>query len=201
MSDHVSVPRGTYDLHARTAALLDRLLGDPRTAAQAEELIATVNPEAKFPHREQREALLAPALKALDEEAKKRQALEDKWTAREKAEQEAHEKAQETDLGKRLDAVRDKRGFSEDAMQKLMQRMRDQNNPDVDAAAAWVAEQSPRPGPQVGVNDFLPRTIDTYGANSGDKAWEGLHKNPDGWLTDELRAIAADPEFHRLGNG
>lgn len=201
MSDSVSVPRGTYDLHARTAALLDRLLGDPRTAEEAERLIATVNPDAKFPHREQREALLAPALKRLDEESKKRQALEEKWADREKTEREAAEKQQENALAARLDAVRDRRGFSEEAMQKLMQRMRDQNNPDVDAAAAWVAEQSPRPGPQVGQNDFLPRSVDVYGANSGDKAWEGLHKNPDGWLTQELRNIAVDPEFAKLGQG
>jgi hypothetical protein len=85
-------------------------------------------------------------------------------------------------------------------MDRVMSRMREKNNPDVEAAAAWVVESAPKPPPATGY-DYLPSTVDPYGTASGDKAWEGLHKDPQQWMTAELRAIVRDPEFARMGGG
>lgn len=201
MSDNpntVVVPRDQYDLHQRSAAILANLLGDARTAAEAEKLVATINPNAQFPGRAQREAVMQPVMAELEKERSARAALEAKITARETAEAEAAQRAQEEALTARLANVQKARGFSEEAMQRVIGRMRDQNNPDVDAAAAWVAESVPKPAPATG-HDFLPSTVDVYGSDGTDEKWKALHDNPQRWQTAELRNIVNDPEFLRLG--
>jgi len=197
--EYIQIPRQQAELHARSAALLDKLLGDPRVAPQAEELIAKVNPDAKFPGRDMRDAMLTPVKAQLDQERAAREALEARLNARDAADAAAKQTQAEQDLMNRLNSVKSKRGFSDDVMNRVMDRMREQNNPDVDAAAAYVAESIPKPSAVAGL-DYLGGNVDVYGAVSGDTAWKGLHENPNGWLTQELRNIAHDPEFARMGN-
>lgn len=208
----VTVPRSQAELWQRSTALLDRMLGDPVDAPAVEAIIAKHNPAATFPGRAAREAIVNPLMEAvdkraaeiqakLDAEAAARTELQAKWDARETAEAEARQKAQETALTNRLTEIQTKRGFSDETMQKVLERMRENNNPDVDAAAAWVAESIPKPLPTSG-HDYLPSTVDVYGSSEdpATTAWKGLHENAQKWQTDELRAIVRDPEFLRLGN-
>ena len=81
-----------------------------------------------------------------------------------------------------------------------IQRMRDNNNPEVEAAAAYVADSMPKPGPATGY-DYLGGNVDVFGSQSETDQWKGLTANPDRWLTNELRTIARDPEFARMGQG
>jgi len=194
----IQVPKDQHDLHLKSASILSQMLGDPRTAADAERIVATINPSAQFPERSRREALLQPAMAELEKERAAREALEARLTARETKEAEREQRSQEDALSARLNAVRDRRGFSDETMQKVIERMRAQNNPDVDAAAAWVAESVPKPPPATG-HDFLPSTVDVYGSQGSDEKWKSLHDNHDRWLTQELRDISRDPEFIRLG--
>ena len=189
-----------HDIEKRGAYLLNQLLGDPRTAEEAEKLVAKINPNAQFPMRDRREALIAPVMTELEKERARVAALEAKWAARETADAEAAQRRAEDELLARVENVKAKRGFSDEMMTKVMDRMRANNNPDVDAAAAWVAESVPKAGPATG-HDFLPTTVDPFGTTSGEEKWQSLHKDPDRWLTSELRSIAKDPEFARLGGG
>jgi chemotaxis protein histidine kinase CheA len=200
MSDSIiNVPRDQHDLHVRSASLLSQLLADPRTAEDAERLVQTINPEAKFPARERREAILAPVMDELSKERKAREALEAKMAAREEREAEAERNSKEQAILDRLNSVKAKRGFSDEMMEKVISRMREQNNPDVDAAAAYVSESIPKAPPATPYADLLPSNVDPYGSVSGDERWAALHKDPNRWLSDEIRAIAKDPEFARLG--
>lgn len=196
--DIISIPRERHELFARSAALLDNMLTDPRTADQAESLVQLVNPQAKFPMRERREAIAAPFMGELEKERKAREALEAKIAAREEREAAEAQAKHEAALLERMEKVKAKRGFSDEMMQRVMDRMRDNNSPDVEGAAAFVAESVPKPAPATG-HDFLPTTVDPYGATSGDEKWKALHANSDQWLTNELRAISRDPEFAKLG--
>jgi DNA anti-recombination protein RmuC len=208
----VTINRRDAELWQKSTALLDKMLGDPTTAPAAEDLIKKLNPQAVFPGRASREALLAPMLgevekvrtenKAEIEAANARAtALQERLDARDAREAEAAQKAQEASLTAQLQSIQSRRGFSEETMQKVLDRMREQNNPDVDAAAAWVAESIPKPLPATG-HDYLPSTVDVYGSASDPTGtmWETLHQNPSKWQTDQLRAIVKDPEFLRLGN-
>lgn len=197
-SDTVVVPRGDWELTQRAHNLLNNLLTNPGTAPSVEDAIAKVNPTAKFPGREAREAQYAPVRSEIEQERAERLALQKRLDDRDAADATAREKSAEDALLARMSSIKSKRGFSDEMMDKVVTRMREQNNPDIDAAAAWVSESLPKPGPIVG-HDFLPSTVDAYGTASKDKAWEGLHTNPDKWQTDELRSIVRDPEFLALG--
>lgn len=194
----MSDARTPAQIAQQSVQLLNQLLGDPRTAPEAEKLIQTLNPQAEFPYRQQREAVLGPVMGELEKERARVAALEEKWNAREAAEAQRETKRQEDELLARMEAVKSKRGLSDDAMQRVMDRMRANNNPDVEAAAAWVAESVPKPAPAAGY-DYLPSTVDPFGTASKDETWAALHKSPDQWLTAELRSIVRDPEFTRLG--
>lgn len=52
----VMVDRESYELGQRCAALLDKMLAHPVHAADVERIIADINPLARFPYRERREA-------------------------------------------------------------------------------------------------------------------------------------------------
>jgi hypothetical protein len=210
--DTLVVSRENAELWQRSAALLDRMLGDPSVAPAAEDLIKKVNPNAVFPNRVSRESLLAPANEAIERHRTetaaqiaaaeaRAQALEDKIAAREAKEADLATQAETAALERRINDVRSKRGFSEEKMQEVLARMREQNNPDVDAAAAWVSESIPKPLPASG-HDYLPSQVDVYGGitDAENKAWDGLRTDPQRWQTQELRNIVKDPEFLRLGN-
>jgi hypothetical protein len=189
----------TEDLHRRSAALLEQMLGDPRTAERAEDLVKTLNPTAVFPLRERREALMAPLMTELEKERARVAALEEKWKAREEAEAAREAKQAEAALLARMENVKKQRGLSDDMMERVMQRMRDNNNPDVESAAAFVADSLPKPPPAAGY-DYMPDTLDPYGTHSGDEKWAALRKDPKDWQTNEVKSILRDPEFLRLGN-
>lgn len=207
----VQVNRRDLELWQKSTALLDRMLGHPVHAPTAETIIKDLNPDAVFPGRAAREAITTPLmgevekvrtetaaqLAAADERAT---ALQTRLDARDARELEVATKAQETALTNRLTEIQAKRGFSDETMQKVLERMRENNNPDVDSAAAWVAETIPKPFPTSG-HDYLPSTVDVYGSSEdpATTAWKGLHENAQKWQTDELRAIVKDPEFLRLG--
>jgi hypothetical protein len=198
-TDTVVVPHRDYDIAMRSRNLLNSLLSNPKHAPALEAMVAEENPEAKFPKRAEREAMYAPIRSELEAEREARKALEARLQAREEAEAAAERKSQENALLDKMNSIRAKRGFSDETMDRVVARMREQNNPDIDAAAAWVSETLPKPAPAVGY-DYLPSTVDVFGSATADKAWEGLHRDPDRWQTDELRAIVRDPEFLRLGN-
>jgi hypothetical protein len=183
----------------QAAALLERMLVDPRTAPDAERLVSQLNPQAQFPNRQQREAVLAPVMTELEKERARVAALEAKWQAREEAEAAREAKRHEDELVSRMEAVKRQRGLSDEAMDRVMSRMREKNNPDVEAAAAWVVESAPKPPPATGY-DYMPDTLDPYGTHSGDEKWAALRKDPKDWQTNEVKSILRDPEFLRLGN-
>ena len=195
----VAVSRGDFEIGRRATALLNQMLGNPKHADAVEKVIQEINPQAQFPGRAVREAQYAPMHAELAKEREARGALEARIEAREAADRERDNRRAERDIETQLTEVKRRHGFSDDALDKVVQRMREKNNPDIDAAAAFVAQSMPRPAPAVG-HDFLPAQVDNYGLASGDEAWSGLHKNPDAWMTKELRSIIHDPEFARLGN-
>lgn len=209
----VTVRRDQADLWQRSTQLLDRMLGHPVHAPMAETIIKELNPDAVFPARAAREAIVNPLMgevekvrtesaALLEAERAERAALQKRLDDRDAREAEVAKKQEEDSLTNRISAIQSRRGFSDETMQKVLERMREQNNPDVDAAAAWVAESIPKPLPTTG-HDYLPSVVDVYGSSASDPketAWKGLHEDAQKWQTNELRAIVTDPEFLRLGN-
>jgi len=187
-NDQVTLPKATADVYQRSAALLDKLLGTPDTALEAERLIKRVNPEAKFERSEIAALYTKPIQDELATTREELAALK-KQAEEERAARAEHDR--EAKLMERLTKAQRKHGFDEATMTKVMERMREQNNPDVEAAAAFIAESVPKPAPVAGNNTF-PGTLDVYGTQSKSEEFKGFHDN---WRTafdGEVRKILAD---------
>lgn len=207
----VTVPKDQWELMQRSTALLDQMLGDPTHAPIVEPVVKALNPNAVFPGAKAREAVMAPVKAEIERVRAESKAeidaalalaktAQERLDAREAKEAAAAQAQSDAQMLAQLNAIRSKRGFSEEKMQEVLARMKEQNNPDADAAAAWVAESIPKPLPAAG-HDYLPSTVDVYGSSQdpATTAWKGLHENPTAWQTNELRSIVKDPDFLRLG--
>ena len=102
----------------------------------------------------------------------------------------------ESTLRERLESVKTLYGFTEEGMQTVIKRMRDQNNPDVEAAAAYVNGLAPKPSP-VKSSGLFPTKLNPFGAAdlSDDPAIKKLHTDPMAFMEEE--AIAVMDEFAR----
>jgi hypothetical protein len=194
MSETVTLPKAQAETQYAAAALLDKLLRDPKTARVTEDQIRQVNPNATFPGRDLAESYVAPAV------AEAAAARAEAKAAREELEKDRAERAEATQIAKlegRLEAARKKYGWADDTIaQQVLKRMQEQNSPDVDAAAAWVNESLPKPPPvNRGNTDYLPQTVDLYGSQSRDKQFEKLHDKPWSYFDDEVRSVLNDPSL------
>lgn len=103
------------------------------------------------------------------------------------------DKISESAFTSEVEATRKKYQLSAEGMEKVFSRMKEKNNPDVEAAAAWVTDHEPKAAPLSGSN-YSAQNLDVYGSGSGDKAWETLNRNPwDGKFADmEISKITQD---------
>jgi hypothetical protein len=78
-------------------------------------------------------------------------------------------------------------------MEKVFSRMKEKNNPDVEAAAAWVTDHEPKQSPLTN-SSYSPAGMDVFGSSSGDKEFEEINKHAfDGkWFDKEVRSINED---------
>lgn len=101
--------------------------------------------------------------------------------------------ATEAAIRAELTEARTRYKFSDDGMGQVLARMKEKNNPDVLAAAAWVAEQQPKAQPAT-PNGFGPAALHLFGAgaDSDDAEVQALHKDPVKWFDREVGDILGE---------
>lgn len=160
--------------------LKEALWNDPTTGPKIKELVKDKFPQADIPEvdiirntrKMEAEVLtkVAEKEKAVDE---KISAFEKKWADRDEAAAKAKE---EKEFESEVAAVKKKYQLTSEGMEKVFARMRDKNNPDVEAAAAWVTDHEVKAPTQQ--SNYAPDTMDLYGSNSGADEWADLNKDP-----------------------
>ena len=166
----------------RAVALLDRMISDPKEGLATKRRIKALVPDANFPDLDIIDSASAPILSALEEQKKLNKTLADRLDSWEQSQKDSRE---EGELQAQLDGIRKQYSFSADGMQKVIDRMKAKNNPDADAAAAWVASQERKARP-VTDSALLPSALNLFGSNSEDEQWADLNKDPRGWADREL---------------
>lgn len=76
-----------------------------------------------------------------------------------------------------VETTRKKYQLSPEGMEKVFARMKEKNNPDVEAAAAWVTDHETKAAP-INSSGYAPQTLNAFGSTQEDKDWELLNKNP-----------------------
>lgn len=115
------------------------------------------------------------------------------------AERAEEKKTREDDAAKSnleaaLAGARQRFNLTDEGFDKMVARMKETGNyGDAEAAAAWVAQQTPppqAPGPYLG-----PQNIDLFGSSEKDERFALLHQDPGGKFLDrEFTDFIADPD-------
>lgn len=177
------------DGNARALKLLDALWNDTtgegaKVRAKAKELF----PDLRLP-----EDNMAPALEPMKAELAKMQAdLQAERDDRAAEKKAAEESATRLNLEKSLDDARAKFRLTDEGFDLMVQRIKDKGNyTDIEAAAAWVAQQMPppaAPGPS-----WKPSRLTAFDPSDVDDL-KRLHASPTDFMDDEMAKFAADPD-------
>jgi hypothetical protein len=117
--------------------------------------------------------------------------------------------SEEKALRKQLSAIQKEYGFSDEGMQKVIGRMQEKSNPDVEAAAAWVKSKEPKPQITTNSSNYSPSKFHggnlVGGGEEGDKAWKTLMKdatnNTDDYFSSVVNDVINHPENSREFGG
>lgn len=169
----------------KAVALLDRMINDPTEGLAVKRKIKQYIPEANFPELGIIDTTTGPLIAELESQKKHAKSLEDRLNNWEQSQKDNKEEVQ---LQTQLDGIRKQYGFTVDGMQKVIDRMREKNNPDAESAAAWVASQERKAKPLSNSNVF-PTALNLYGSNSEDQDWADLNKDPIKWADNQLVAM------------
>jgi hypothetical protein len=196
MTDIVEISaRDLADLQrlANSGKVAEQVWNSPTHGMKLKALVKEAIPDANIPELDvlnQTNKVRDEAFAKVDEMAKELAAIKEE--NRKRDEQVAIDR-EESNFSKKLDAVRRAYNFTDEGMKKVTERMKEHNNPDVEAAAAWVRSQEPKVPTQ---SAYAPQTMDLYGSHSGDKKWEELNRNPVAFFDREVLEILNDPQYN-----
>jgi hypothetical protein len=173
---------------ARALKLFNAMVSDPKTRSAVRAKTKELFPDSTFA-----EDHMDPVLAPLQDQMSKLQADNEALLKRITDDEAARsEERQRTTLETQLFAARDKFYLTADGFDKMVDRMKETGNySDPEAAAAWVAQTTPKPkapGPS-----WAPSKINFLG-DAGKEALEFLHNDPEGYQDAQLAEFAEDPD-------
>lgn len=182
----VEISKEQLETYQRGATLLEKLWGKMEVKRWAKEAM----PDLKIPEIDLVEQATGPInekLSAYEERAKK---LEETIEADRKAREE---EKQTLSITQQLEKVRKDYSLTDEGLQKVVDRMKEKGNPDVEAAAAYIVSKQPKPEP-VAPSGLAPEGFNIFGTQERDDTWEKLHQNPMRWFDNEVAKILAEPD-------
>ncbi len=186
----VEISEADLAIKNKAVELLNRMISDPKEGLSVKRKIKALIPEAKFPELDVIDTVTEPLVTRLAESEKTNKSLSDRLDNWEKAQKDS---ADESALQKQLDNVKKSYGFTDEGLQKVVDRMKTKNNPDAESAAAWVASQERKAKP-ISDSALLPSSINLYGSNSAsdDVDIVALNKDPQGWADKKIVEMLND---------
>lgn len=176
----------------RARELLGDLWNDRDLGAQIRKKAKEKYPDVVLP-----EDHLEPQFTALNEANQKLEAkLKEMQDEREAERKAAAENSQAANLQTALDNARNRFNLTDEGFDKMVARMKETGNyTDAEAAAAWVAQQTP-PTPQI--KSYMgPQNINLFGSSDHDERFAQLHRDPSGrFLDEEFKSFFTDPDAY-----
>lgn len=199
----VSVSKSQLRLLEQTAQLTKALWDDPKHGLTIKEAAKEKFPDAIIPEVDSARALRSAREELQAEFDAKTKTLRDEIDADRKARTEEKEAAErekaEKKFSDQVDATKRKYQLTPEGMEKVFARMKEMNNPDVEAAAAWVTDHQQQAKP-TDASNYSPTEMNLYGSAHHDSQWEELNKNPLRWGGNEISKMLDDFNNGRAGN-
>lgn len=193
MSETVTISKDSFETLTKIKALMDKTWDGKDTGGPLRALLKKVDPSIKIPE-DVADSVIAPVnarAEAAEKAAKDTAERLDKFLA------ESKDKDDTATLRTELSSAQKKFGLDDEGLTKVMQRMKDKSNPDVEAAAAWVASQAPKPQP-LADHGISGMSADLFGSTKQDEQWKDLQTGgdpfrPGGWFDREAIKILNEP--------
>lgn len=193
--EFVEIPKSRLQLLEDVARLKDSMWNDPKFGNQIKEMVKEKYPNANIPEVDMLRANRTAEAAILAKVEEKETALNARIEAFEKKQNErdagAKQEKEEKEFASDIERTKAKYKLSSEGMEKVFNRMKEKNNPDVEAAAAWVTDHEVKdiPAPS---SPFAPSAMDLYGSKSGDSAWADLNRDPLAYGDAEIARMAND---------
>lgn len=179
--DVVEISAARLKLIERDANLAAALWNDPVHGMKVKEIAKEKWPDSNIPELDAIKSVRKSESDILARVDAKEKAVEDRIAAFEKArddEKRADKEAKEASrFESEVESTKKKYALSAEGMEKVFQRMKDKNNPDVEAAAAWVTDHMQAAVP-TGQSGYSNDMFNPFGSKSEDADWALLNKNP-----------------------
>lgn len=179
MFDTVEVPASRLALLEKVEKLANGLFNDPKHGMAVKSAFKEKYPDAVLPEVDAFKAAQSvkqEVIGAVDDRIKGLSDTMTKFIDEQKAEREKSSKAREDkDFTQAIKDAQNKYRLTDEGMQAAFQRMKEQNNPDVESAAAWVVSNITKAEPVSG-SGYAP--INPFGINQPETHYELLNKNP-----------------------
>lgn len=146
----------------------------------------------KFPDTKIVDDVVAPFVEPLQAANKVLQDRLDKVEEERAKERAAWEEQQnKTTFESQVEAARKAYSLTDEGFHKMLDRMKEQNSPDAEAAAAWVASKTPAPikGPT-----WAPQDLNLFGSKSAEEGMAKLHNDPVGYQDEQLAEFFKNPD-------
>lgn len=203
-TEMVEMSKQEADILRNAHSMLNKLYNHPDKAMEFKKLAKDAG--YKVPELDTIERVTKPydeKIGGLAEENKKLKERLDKW------ENDNLNSREEAELSSQLSAIQKEHGFSDEGMQKVIKRMQDKKNPDVESAAAWVKSQEPKAKITTSSTNFASGKFNgsslVGGGEEGDKAWKTLMKDAntgsDDYFSSVVNDVLNNPENSREFGG
>jgi hypothetical protein len=195
--DIVEVSKSLLARLQGTDKLITDVWNDPLVGPKIKELVKDKYPNANIPEVD----LARNAKKSESEILTKVEETNKATIARIEAFEKAQKEKEDKDANKKaedafasdIEAAKKKYQATDAALEKAFARMKEKNNPDIEAALAWVTDHEPKQTP-LAASNYSDPTFNPFGSKGEDKAWETLNRNPwDGKFAEqEIAKITSD---------
>lgn len=173
------------ELANKYQSLYNKLWNDPKEGLAFKRKVKELVPEAQIPELDMIDTTVKPFEEKMAKQAEENKALKDRL---DNIEKRSKDEKEESDLVKSLDSARKKFHLTDEGFDKAVARMKEMNNPDAEAAAAWVASQEKKARP-VGSSSFAPSALNLYGSNKVDESMADLHRDPIAWQDATIQTM------------
>lgn len=193
----IEITRNQFALYQQAQKLLNGLVNHKEHGMQNKRALKALDPSLDIPEIDLIDNVTKPRDEKIEAVEKNAKELREELAAFKESLKTEKEEAKFTET---LDSVKKKGGFTEEGWQKVIKRMQEKNNPDVEAAAAYVKSLEPAPKPSASSN-LLPQGKNMWGTTGKDDAWAELNKNPERFAEEEITRIIEAPENYREFGG
>ena len=186
MSGTVTVNRAEWELHQRALKLLNTMADHPERGVEFKRMAKSVDGTLNFADLETADRIQKPLQEKLSATEKRLAELE---ASRDQDKLEREQRQQVRALNDDVDQAAKRFGLTADGRSKMTARMQEKGNLDAEAAAAWVAAQTPKGSPSEGNGTFAPAALNLFGSAEKDDSMAALHTDPVRWQDAEIHKI------------